>query len=117
MVKLGCLFVSERTQIVVSVDTRQSVDHLKRLIKSSLNDVDGKTLVPCAPSQLKLFLANTNNAWLIPHTPIVNKLIYGQVDEAIQELMREEKQLQGCAGINDIYYGTWIDRPNITSTY
>ncbi|KAI9905433.1 hypothetical protein PsorP6_013534 [Peronosclerospora sorghi] len=84
----------------VKIDDSESVADLKDAIKAQNEDIT------CDADELELFLARTESgAWLESRTNDVEKLKQGELTTAIEELTKENKQLQGEAGLQAVLEG------------
>ncbi|KAI9905848.1 hypothetical protein PsorP6_013532 [Peronosclerospora sorghi] len=101
MVKPFCALVGVKgSAFSVKIDDSESVADLKDAIKAQNEDIT------CDADELELFLARTESgAWLESRTNDVEKLKQGELTTAIEELTKENKQLQGEAGLQAVLEG------------
>ncbi|KAI9906126.1 hypothetical protein PsorP6_014137 [Peronosclerospora sorghi] len=99
MVKLYCAVVGVKgSAFSVKIDASESVGELKEAIAT-------KQKYDFATSKLQLFLAWKNGAWLESRSNDVEKLKQGELTTAIEELTKENKQVQGEDGLQEVLNG------------
>ncbi|KAI9905465.1 hypothetical protein PsorP6_014246 [Peronosclerospora sorghi] len=100
MVKLFCALVDVKgSAFPVNIDASECVGDLKDAIKAKNEDIK------CPARKLQLFLAWKNGAWLESCSNDVEKLKQGELTTAIEELTKENKQLQGEDGLQKVLNG------------
>ncbi|KAL3659397.1 hypothetical protein V7S43_015668 [Phytophthora oleae] len=100
--KLFCAIVGVAdSSFSVKIDEKKSVDELKNTIKekkkNDLKDVDA--------NNLQLFLARNGNTWLSSCAEGVKKLKKGENTALIEELTKEDQELQGESGLLNVLTG------------
>ncbi|KAI9910113.1 hypothetical protein PsorP6_009972 [Peronosclerospora sorghi] len=90
MIKLFCALVGVKGRsFSVKIDDREYVDDLKKAVK-----LEKSATITCNADELQLFLAWKNGVCLESRTNDVEKLKQGKLTTAIEDLTKENKQLQ-----------------------